>query len=806
MFRNYLIIAYRHLLKNRIYALLNITGMAAGISCCILIYLYISSEVSFDNHWQDYDRIFRITQTLQTADTTDPIAYTSFSTGPSMKEYYAGITDYVRLMPLGKETIWKGTETHILSDMFLTDTSFFSIFNIPLIYGNRDSLFLKSNSIVLSQEAAKLIFGDTNPVGKILDLSSDRLTVTGVMGRPAGESHLIIKALIPINILNEDQITYYRDDWMKLAWMTYIKVNQETTRESLETNLPGWYNLYVKPWITKKELKLELSFHIQPVSEIHFCTRYKFDISTNTTRANIYLFGSIAVFILIIACINYVNMATSRYSVRAKEVAIRKTIGGNRRDLIIQFIGESFLITLISVLLAFVLTELSIPFFNEVAGKELSFLQKGVLIQIAGLSVAIILFVSFLAGVYPAFYLSTFYPAQILKGHLNPIKMLRSGNGILGGSVMRRILVIFQFAITLIMISGTIFIFEQTRYMKKQDLGFNQEGLIAIQFPFDTALIHNTEQLKKSMLDTREFEDAAFAYTLPGVHFGRLLIFVDRGHYDEEVPMNFILVDFDFLRMLDIEILQGRGFSKTYMSDTSSSFILNESAAKKLGIGKPVGQKLRCSLADGKVIGVVKDFHYASLHHTIDPLVILVSDKYFRYMVLKIKPGRSREAINEIRTKWYEFAPMHPLEYFYLNEKIDQHYKNEQKVLTIVGYFSLLTILISILGLTGLVSFHLEQRRREIGIRKILGSTATGIMLQLVSEYSRLILISLIPAIPLTWYLVHTWLKGFAFRTTISAWPFVIATIGIFIISIAVVLIKSFRATRTNPAEIIKYE
>jgi putative ABC transport system permease protein len=371
---------------------------------------------------------------------------------------------------------------------------------------------------------------------------------------------------------------------------------------------------------------------------------------------------------------------------------------------------------------------------------------------------------------------------------------------------MRRILVIFQFAITLIMISGTIFIFEQTRYMKERDLGFNQENLLAIQFPFDTALIHNTEQLKTQILNTREFSEAAFAYTLPGVHFGRLLFFVDRGHYDEEIPMNFILVDFDFLRMLDIDILQGRGFSKTYMSDTASSFILNESAVRKLGVGKPVGQKLRCSLADGKVIGVVRDFHYASLHHPIDPLVILVSDKYFRYMVLKIKPGRTNEAVAILKMKWREFAPMHPLEYFFVDDKIGQHYKNEKKVLTIVGYFSILAILISVLGLTGLVSFHLEQRRREIGIRKILGSSATGIMIQLVSEYSRLMLIAMIPAIPLTWFLVHRWISGFAFHMEIEIWPFLVTILGVFIISMAVVLIKSSGAAKTNPAEIIKYE
>jgi putative ABC transport system permease protein len=807
MYWNFTKIAFRHLLKNKVYTILNITGLAVGISSCILIFLYIQSELSYDRYWTDADRIYRVTQTLHTKDNSDPYAYTGYSVAPTLQADYPEIESTVRLISTGKEIIWYENEVYSESDIYICDETFFDVFDLKLKYGKLSEALASPTNIVISEDLATRIFGDINPIGKELKFTSDLLVVSGVISNPRFESHLCINALVPMSLI-DDELWEYEEDWVKLLFFTYLKFKTVEQGEQFDKNISSFYKKHLVPWIRDNNLGIQLEFNLQPIRDIHFTTDYKFDIPSNTNKQYIYLFASIALFILLIACINYTNLATSRYAIRAKEVAIRKTVGSHRRNLVIQFLGESLIIALVAVILAFTITELCIPFFNGLTGKELEFFSSTVISKIMILSCCIVAFVGLVAGSYPAIYLSRFMPAEVLKGGSSKRLLLINRSFLVSAGWLRKVLVVFQFVISLTMIIGTFLIVQQTNFMKHQDLGFNDEHLVAVEIPEDSVLIINNKLIKKKLIKTDYVEDVAFTYTLPGIPggFGRLIFIADREKKNQEGTMNFLLVDFDFLDMLDIELEKGRLFSRTYRSDTGSSFVINEAAAKYLGWKEPIGQRMLCTLADGKIIGVVKDFHYASLHNPIEPLVIMVSERYFRYMVFRVKPVNLKKTIKYVKSMWYKLAPNHPMEYFFVDERIERHYKNEENLRTIVGYFAIISILISLIGLIGLVSFNIEQRQKELGIRKVLGATPWGIVTLLSKEYTRLIAFSTLIAFPLSYYLISLWLKEFAYHIKIGVLPFILAISTILLLALVVVYIKAMNTARSNPADSIKYE
>lgn len=808
MYRNYLKIAFRHLYKNKVYTFLNIAGLGVGISSCILIFLYIQSELSYDRYWKDADQIYRVTQTLHTPDNDDPFAYTGYSVAPTMQEDYPEVIASVRMFSASKSTVWYGDEVYSESNIYVADESFFDVFDFKLKLGNRDEALKNPNSILLSEKLAFKIFGDEDPVGQVLKFATYELQVTGVLEQPAFESHLTINALMPMSLIDHELYNYKRD-WMKLAFFTYLKFSSVESGMQFGDKLDDFYARRILPWIIERDLNITIDYAIQPVKEIHFTTDYKFDIPSNTNKEYIYLFASIALFILLIACINYTNLATSRYAFRAKEVAIRKTVGSSRADLVIQFLGESIIIAIVGVIIAFAITELCIPFFNSLTGKDLEFFSSDIFTKILLLSLAITVFIGVVAGSYPAVYLSRFMPNEVLKGGTSKRLLSTNKSFLISAGWLRRILVIFQFVISLIMIVGTILIVEQTSFMKHQDLGFNDDHLVAVEFPWDSVLVNDTKIIKKQLLQNSYIEKAAFTHTLPGVPggFGRLIFFIDRQQKNQETTMNYLLVDFDFLDMLDINLKKGRLFSRTYASDTSNSFVINEAAAKYLGLGEnPIGKKMNCSMLDGKIIGVVQDFHYASLHNPIEPLVIMVSESRFRYMVFRVKPLYLKKTLKYVKSIWQDFAPNRPMEYFFVDERIEKHYKNEENLRTIVGYFAIISILISIIGLIGLVSFNIEQRQKEIGIRKVLGATPSGIVFLLSMEYAKLIALSTIIAFPVSFYLINLWLSEFAFHISIGILPFILAFFAILLFSLLVVYFKAIGSARSNPADSIKYE
>jgi putative ABC transport system permease protein len=813
MFKNYLKITLRNLRKHKVYSFINIMGLAIGITCCLLTLLYVQDELSYDRFHQRSVRIFRLVtygrargeaRELSTAQSPSPW-------GPVLAQDNTGVENCVRFKtPLSRWLISiPETEKRFYEKRFyFADATVFEVFDYVLLRGDTHEALKHPNTVVLTESVAKKYFADEDPMGKVLTADNNfEFTVTGVMRDVPPNSHLRFDFLasfatltVPGNARGDFLYGGNLDDMTNFGFYpqiyTYLLFRPDYTSAQFEQTMPAFLQKYLGSQLQR--LGLEISPKLQALPSIHLHSHLDAEVAANGDINTVYIFLAISVFILLIACINFMNLATARSANRAKEVGLRKVVGSDRGALIKQFLGESTFLALLAALIALLFLYLVLPWFNEIAGKQLS-VQWGNGFFLITLF-AVVLIVGLVAGSYPAFFLSAFQPAIVLKGKLK-----------LGAASanLRRVLVVAQFAASIIFIIGTVVVYRQLQYVQSQNLGFDKEHVLVIPV-VDPPARYQFPSFKNAIQQNPGILSVSASSAVPSGLIGISLLHPEGIPENENVSMETMLVEHDFIPTLGIAIAAGRNFSRDYSTDSTDAFIINEAAAARLGwkndaVGKTfdwTGQRR------GRIIGVVKDFHTKSLHEKIEPLAIHIAysmDPFINFVV-RLSPQNIPEKLAFLEEKWHQVYPLHPFEYSFLDEDFDNLYRAEQLRGKIFSAFAGLAIFIACLGLFGLAAFSAEQRTKEIGIRKILGAAATQIVFLLAKEFVVLVLIANLVAWPIAYWAMHNWLQDFAYRTSLRWDIFMFGGITALLISLLTVSFQAIKAAVANPVEALRYE
>ncbi|MFD1187090.1 ABC transporter permease [Pontibacter rugosus] len=787
-------------MRNNVYSAINIVGLAIGIASCILIFLYVQDELSYENQFSKSDRIVRLVGEVNFEGHQDQFAVTPPPLQDAVRKFpeTEAVTQY--FFP-GKQTIWYQNQSFNEDNLAFADTSYFKVFDYEMVAGNPATALAAPNSIVLTEELAERLFGGTEQaMGEVLKFSNHSYTVTGVY-HDSKHSHLkttglLSRATVDAELRADGQSNH----WFNMNFYTYALLHNPNQVVAFQAQVNDLVQNVVSPWIKENRLNAQMRFIAQPLKEVHFDTRYVGDRSPSGNISYIYIFGAVAAFLLLIASINYMNLATARSAKRAKEVGLRKVVGAERSQIISQFLSESLLLTLVAVLLALALVQIFIPEFNELTEKHFAsdfFLQWEFLVAL----LAIVLLVGVVAGSYPAFFLSAFKPSDVLKSDKQP-------KG--GSATLRRALVVVQFSISLILMIGTIVVFTQMHFLKNADLGFNKEQVLVVDVPNgDSTLVQRLPALKQKLLQHPNIKLVSNSYSIPAESLNRTLILVEQDEKMVEKTMDIMAVDYDFIPVMGISMQDGRNFSQEIQTDASAGVIINEAAARWLGWTDPVSKRVQLSRdnisdGNGKVVGVVKDFHVSSLHSDVQPIIMVLSPASPGYLMARITPQDQAATIHFIQEQWRSFDPRHPMEYFFMDEFFDRQYRAEEKMLTVFGYFAGLTILIACLGLFGLASFTAEQRTKEIGIRKVLGSSTGSIVMLLSKDFALLVVLAILVASPIAWYAMSKWLQDFAYRIHLSWWMFALAAVLALVIALATVSFQAIRAALLDPVKAIR--
>jgi putative ABC transport system permease protein len=791
MLKNYLKIAWRNLMKNKVFSLINILGLTIGITVCMMIFLFIMNEYSVDNFHKQGENIYRV---MRVFDSTKPaVPYLSGPYAPALlNDFSSDIRKAVRVNP-SNNLVVVGDKSFNEKKVYNTDSNFFSLFSFPLLRGNPSTVLQHPSSVVLTETTAKKYFGGIdNAMGKVVEMDKSlQLKVTGIAKNVPSNSHLDFDLIVPIsNYTNSPGFNV----WINNSLFVYVLLDEHVNVAQLEKKFVPFMNKYMGSDMTKFGMRFSLS--LKPLKDIYFERASVFDNVKHGDKKVVYIFISVAILILVIACINFMNLSTIRAIERSKEVGLRKVLGALRNNLVWQFIGESVLLTFISCVLSFCFLQLLMPYYNQLLGYTLNVSWNTWSIYLF-LIISIIL-VGFLAGSYPAFFLSAFSPVEALKGKL------RLGKG---GAFFRQILVVVQFSISVFLIVGTIIIMNQMSYVKNKQLGYDQSQTVII--PVDNNDIYNNRVLFKNDLQSNNsIASVSLMSGEPGGFFD-MYTFKVEGHNDVQ-PLRTEYSDFDIVKTLGLKIAAGRDFSSMLATDTLNSALLNQTAAKKLGwtpeqaIGKWIKNIGRDSLPR-HIIGVVQDFNFLSLKENMDALVISPGNDN-RVIAVKMKGGNIQSSIAIIKKAYSKAAPMYPFEYTFLDQKFDQLYKNDLRQQTILSIFSVLAIFIACLGLFGLASFATTKRIKEIGVRKVLGSSVKNIVFLLSKDLLKPVLIATCIAIPVGYYAMHNWLQNFAYRINLSWWIFAVAAFITLAIALITVCFKAVKAALANPVKSLRTE
>jgi len=808
MLNNYIKTTFRNLIRSKGYTVINILGLAIGLSASILILLFIVNELSYDKFFKDSERIYRIAVKGRMSGDFFDVAVTPAPMAPALKHTFPEVESAVRLRQWSQQSLFAFEHKMFYEkDVFFADSSFFEIFDFAPALGDLKTALHEPFSAVLTQELAYKYFNDDNPIGKILKVNDDFLfKVTAVIQDIPENTHLKFPLLLSWSSIKKMNDSRMDDNWGSLGFYTYVKLVENSDVQQFELKIR---TIIIDKLIEQsgedssrfENVQLEFKPYLQPIEEIHLKSNLMAELSPNSDISYIYSFSAIAAFILLIACINFMNLTTARSAKRAREVGIRKVHGGFRSQLIAQFIGESVILSFIALVIAIILVELTIPVFSDIIGQNISEdLLINPLMIVSYLILAIL--VGFVAGSYPAFYLSSFQPVNVLKRNLN-----RSSKN----PALRNVLVIIQFSISIFLMVGTGIIFNQLNYVKNKKLGFDKEHVMIIQ-------LRNDKLREKSAFLENEFRklsmvaNAASSTSIPGEGSDGSGFFPEGENTTDPWLIFNTGADYDYIETMGMEIIKGRSFSKEFASDTAG-IIINETLLKKLGWGDDcIGKKITPGDPGNKfsfhVIGVVKDFHFLSLHDKIEPYIIYLSKNNLRSLSIKIKPGNLNESITQISNKWSEMEPNFPFDYSFLDETFDALYKSEERMGKLFIYFSIIAIFIACLGLFGLASYTAEQRTKEIGIRKTFGATTPSISFLLTRDFTKWILLANIIAWPAAYYFLGLWLENFAFRINITdQWHvFLLSAVISFAVAILTVSLQAIKVAHSNPVDALKYE
>jgi len=802
VFQNYIKTAFRSLKRHKGYSFINLLGLAIGIACCILILLYVQDEFSYDRYALDYEDIYRIVLSVQTPERGElNVARTPPPWGPSLAEDYPEVESYVRFKTpmvswlVSNEAVDKRFHE---KGFYFADHTVFEFFSLPMLSGDPQTALVEPRTVVLTETAAQKYFGDEDPMGRTLRLDNTYdFQITGVIEDVPRHSHFDFDILASISTLGV--IPIYGGD-VYLTWRsgmvpdlyTYVRLRKGAAPEELENKMPEFLARYMG------EVLSRINVQFNPRLQIHLHSNLEAEIRANSDFRYIYIFSAIALFVLVIACINFMNLSTARSASRAQEVGMRKVIGAEKRQLILQFLGESMLMAFLALILAVVLVTVFLSFFNSLSGKQLSLSLDNPLAVLG--FVGVTLLVGLLSGSYPAFFLSSFEPVAVFRGSL------RAGRS---NARLRKFLVVFQFALSIVFIIGTGVVYRQLHYVQNKVLGFDKEQVVVLPMGDPRARqVYLT--FKDRVLQSPHVLALSGTNSVPGGLINVMLLLPEGAEVGNEVTMEAFFVDHDFVKTMGLELAAGREFSLEYSTDATEAFILNETAVRQLGWGdQPLDKGITIQgFRRGRVIGVVQDFHAKSLHQRIEPLIIQIAPDAdaFLQLVARITPGNIEGALDDIREAWGQVYPNDPFVYSFLDEDFDSLYRSERMRGRIFLTFSALAVMIACLGLLGLASFTAEQKTKEIGIRKVLGASEASIVRLLSMEFIRLVLLAGVIAWPLAYLAMHSWLGNFAYRIKMPLIIFLLAGITAVVIALATVSFQAVRASLVDPVDSIRTE
>jgi len=791
MFKNYIKVAFRVFQKEKSVSLINISGLALAFTCCLIIFLFIKDELSYDDFHNDGERIYRVASAYMRSGKWEPYSSNSWRTGELLKERFAEIEYLVRIRR--KEEIVVYQDKRINEGRMATvDDTFFKVFSFPLIQGDPEDALKGTNKVVISESIAVKYFGKEQPMGKMLEINDGEyhLEVSGIIQDMPANSHFHFDFLISGQTARQIAPPAM---FTNIGWDSqylYIKVRDKNAPASMESKFSDFINEHLD-FLTDNNFKLFL----QPLADIHLKSNNGLEIEQNGNIRHIYIFSIVAFFILVIACINYMNLTTARSIRRANEVGMRKALGANKLQLIGQFLSESFFLTFLAILVAFGLTYLLLPYFNTFAGKEL---DRGFLFTpelLITLLVSLVL-IGIFSGGYPAFVLSAFKPLNTLKG----------GHTFIGpGPALRKGLVVLQFGISIGLIAATCLVFQQLIFLKNKELGINKELLVSV--PLETMDRSQLDVARNELLSISSINKVgASNMKMPGWISNSTYYKAQGVPIDEDArkSMKIIRVDFDFLDVVEAKIVLGREFLRSFPADSTSSILLNESAVNQLGWINPIGQWVEFDALKYNVVGVLSDFHFESLHRKIPPTIFILSASWLNWLYIRIDGNSIPTTLAHIKAVYSKFITTREFSYSFTDEDVEKQYRAEDKFTQIIAIFTFLAIVIACLGTFGLISFTAERKSKEIGIRKILGASIGDVSYLLIKEFIGLLLIASLIAWPITFYFINNWLKEFVYRTSIGIEAFLVATILALLITLVTTGFKAVQAGLANPLESLR--
>jgi len=816
MFNKSFTVAVRNLWRNKVISVIHVLGLALGIATCLLIVLFIRHEWSYDRYNVHADRIVRVTfgghmngHEIKEANVMPPVAAT-------MKKDFPEVLEATRLRAVGVHRISYGTKNFREDDLAFVDSNFFRVFTLPLIKGDANTALVQPFTIVITRALATKYFGTGNPIGKVLDFTDDHhsLTVTGVIEGVPETSHFHFDCFASMASLPEASAP----SWMSSNFYTYLLLPGGYDLKKLQAKLPGMVEKYIGPQLQKgmgvslaqfRANGNEIGFTLQALTDIHLHSDLTGDLSAPGDIRYVYILGAVAIFMILIACINFMNLSTAGATKRAKEVGIRKVLGSLRGQLVGQFLIESLLLTAAAMVIALVLVGLSLPAFSRLAGHDLS-LGWDALPSMLPVLLLFTLGTGLLAGAYPAFFLSAFRPVMVLKG------LFKAGRGNVG---LRSSLVVFQFFISISLIIGTAVVYRQLSYIQHKKLGYDRDQVLIVQ---DMWALGGAQSFFRQELarDPRVSGVAESGYLPAGYSYGNNFLVYADNHSDKYANTLRYQVDEQYIPTMGMEIKAGRNFSKAFGAD-STAIIINETAAQNFGWATGPGGRTDMSEAIGHtitepnrdrpattyhVIGVVKDFHFRSLREMITPLVMTLGGTEGSSLIVRIKTKEVAGLLANLQKRWTDQKATVPFSYSFLDDRFQETYKAEQNIGRILGIFAGLTIFVACLGLFGLATFTAEQRTREIGIRKVLGANTASVVALLSKDFLRLVILAFGIAAPLAWWMMNRWLQDFAYRVTVGWWIFVLAAALALLITLATVSFRATRAARANPINSLRSE
>lgn len=806
MFRNYIFSALRNFKKNRFYSIINILGLSLGITAAAFILLYVTEEMGYDKHFRDHEKIFRLESDFSINNKHDKFALTSIPLGPVFKTEMPEVESYARFLSNENVVLKFGDKEFYEKKVYFADSAAPVMFTLDFLEGNPSQSLTQPFSVILSESVAKKYFGDSQAYGKTLVSGENRsYKVTGVFEDLPKNTHMPFDILLSMEslatIAGEENFRSTRPEaFWNVNSYTFIKLNKPEDISVIHVRSKAFYNKYMKA--VGDQLNATFSLMTTRLDKIHHTTKLTGDLPAGN-KSYMYLMGLVGVMILVLAAINYMNLATARATKRAREIGLRKVSGADRLQLAWQFVTESLVLSGLALLISFALIQLLLPFFNEMADKQLklNFIDDPqIYLMIAGIA----LLTGLISGIYPALYLSSFEPSNVLKGKV--VIGRQSG-------WLRKGLVTFQLIISVIMITGTIIIYNQLNYMRNADLGFEKENVMVMEIQ-DTAFLKRMDSFRSELKENPNVVETALSRSVPGGGNGIQVMLVEKEGKMEEFVLNNIPCDHEFATLLGLEFVKGRNFSKDMKTDDTLAVIINEAAARALEWGdEAIGKKINMDFGiDGKggtprkVIGVVKDFHFTSLHNKVEPMVLFIPRFPLNILSVKLKEGSGENTVNFVKSKWESFGNNRPFDYYFLDENFDNKYSTESKLGKVFATFAFLSIMIALMGLIGLSSFVTAQRTKEIGVRKVLGASVQGIVGLLYKESLILVMVACLVALPVSWYLISNWLDNYAYHITLNWFTFLLATLTAVLVCIASVSYHTLMAANSDPVKSIKYE